>query len=199
MGTKANLMAGTGLLYQAPTGEALPEINDLAPPAVTVTPAGNWSVMGFTVDAHELIYEPEHEEIFVNEHQGPVKIVLVKEGAMFKAKFAENDLTAYVRAMSAGTLSTTAAGANQTAQDILKVGDGTLTEKALLYVGTSPESGSRLIHIPFAVATGGAILRHAKQHGDMNFDVEWTIECNPSCTAGQRMFLVYDITAAASS
>ena len=38
-----------------------------------------------------------------------------------------------------------------------------------------------------------------KKHADSEFDVEWTILCNPSGTAGQRMFLVYDITAAAAS
>lgn len=199
MPTKANLLAGTGTLYQAATGEALPQINDLTPPAVTITVAGNWSAQGFTVDKHELEYEPEYEEIVVNEHQGPVKIVLVKEGAIFKAKFSENDLTAYSRAVSAATLSTVSAGADQVAQDILSIGDGTSAEKALLYVSTSPEGGSRIIHIPFCVATGGFLLSHSKRHADTEFDVEWTILCNPSGTAGQRMFRVYDITAAASS
>lgn len=199
MGTKANLLAGTWTIYQASTGEALPEINNLAPPTVTVTPGGTWSAHGFTVDKHELEYEQEHEEVIVNEHLGPVKCVLVKEGAILKVKFSENDLTAYSRAATATTLTTVSAAADQTAQDILKVGDGTLSEKALLCLGTSPEGGSRLIHIPFAVATGGFLLGAGKKHADSEFDVEYTVLTNPSGTVGQRMFLVYDITAAAAS
>lgn len=196
--TKANLQAGTGVLYTAATGEALPEIDDLEPPSITVTPGGNWEAIGGTIEDHEFEIEVEFEDVFVNEHLGPVKTVCVKEGGIFRIQIAESDLAHLNYALSSRTTySQTAAGANQTAQDLLKFGDKASTsEVALLYLGSTPEGGSRVIHIPYAVATGGPTVTFAKGH--KGFGAEWTILCDPDGTAGARMFTIYDITAAAT-
>lgn len=197
MGTKINLLAGVGTLYTAAQGEALPEVDNLAPPAITVTPGGNWTAIGYTIEDHDFDYEVEHELVQVNESNGAVKAILVKEGALVKFKFAERDLAALNLAMPAGTLTTIAAGADQTAQDNLGIGDGTLVEKSLLYLGRSPEGGSRLIHIPIAVASGGVMLGQRKGHKP--YDVEYTVLSDMTQGAGYRLMTIYDITAAASS
>lgn len=198
MSTKANLLAGIGTTYIAPTGEALPEINNLAPPTVTVTPAGNWVATGFTSGNFELDYNPTFEDKRVNEVTGPVNTILVDEDATFMISIAEHDLTAWNIAMAASALSTVAAAADQTAQDILKMGGGTATQKALLCLGTSPESGSRVIHIPLAVATSQIKLARRKGYHP-EIGIVFKVLTDPTLTAGQRMIVVYDITAAASS
>lgn len=185
-------------MYIAPTGEALPELNNLAPPAVTITtPAGNWALSPFTVEDEDLDYTPEFEEVMVNQHNARVKTLLVKEGAVWKFKFSERDLAAYSKALAAGTLATVSAGADQTAQDTLGLGDGAAVEKSLLYIGLSPEGGSRIIYTPNVVATGSLNVGHRKGHKP--FDVEYTLNCDPTRSAGERLLKIYDITAAASS
>ncbi len=199
MATKANLLDGPGLLYIAPTGEALPELDDLTPPAITVTPAGNWTAEGFFLEGHELDIEVEWEQRFVDQHLGPIRQVAVREGGLFKVKFVEEDLTAYnVGLSSRTTLSTVAAGADQTAQDQLGFGDkASTTERSLLFVSTNPEAGSRLIHIPIAVATENLALV-SKLAGE-GFDIGFSILADPTKSAGERMLKFYDITAVASS
>lgn len=197
MGTVLNLLSGTPTLYIASDGEALPELDDLTPPAKTITVGGSWSAVGFTLEDFEFTYEPTYEEIFVNEHQAPMQSVLVKEMLKLSLVLAEKDFTAWSQTMNAATLATVAAGADQTAQDTLVVGDGTSAIKALLLVGTSPESGSRVIHIPHAKQTGPSKLVMAKGHKGIG--VEFTALTDTSQSAGARLFQAYDITAVASS
>ena len=198
MGTVANLLSGTPTIYRAPTGEALPELNDLTPPALTIgTPGGNWTAVGFTMEEHEFEYTPTTEAVRVNEHHGPVKMVLTDEDGMLRFKLAENDLTAWSQGMNASTLSTTTAAADQVGQDLLGAGDGSLTEYAYILVGTSPELGSRVIHIPKGVESGASTFTFSKSHNPA--DVEITIINDTTQTAGERLFKIYDVTAAATT
>jgi len=200
MGTEANLLVNRGTLYVAPTGESLPEIDDIEPPGITVTPAGNWTAVGFTDDENHIFnLEVEYQVLYVSENLPPVKIVCIREGGTLSIKFIESDLTALNTALSSRTtLSTVSAGADQTAQDILKFGDkSSTTEKALLYVASNPEGGSRLIHMPYAVATGGLSIPMGKQVE--GYDVEFTLRADTSASAGETLLVIYDITAQASS
>lgn len=197
MGTVSNLQVGTGTLYVGPAREPLPEVNNLAPPAVTITPAGNWVATGFTAEEHKLELTESVEEIEVNEHKGAVKFYTSKEGGKFGLTMAESDFLALSRALGGAALTTVAAGADQTAQDRLKFGDGTYTEKALLYVFTSPEGGSRLIYMPLAAPSGGLKIVQGKKFKGV--EMEWMLGCNTSATAGERVAALYDITATASS
>ena len=124
---------------------------------------------------------------------------LISEEILFKVKFAEMDFLAFSDAIFSTTvLATQAADADVTAQDQLPIGDSAaVNEIALLWVGTNPESGSRLFHMPFCVATGGLLLGFDKKQ--TVYDVEWTVLTNPAGTAGERMAKLYDITAVASS
>lgn len=196
--TAANLISGTPQVYIAATGEALPEIDDLDPSTLVISVAGNWTAIGGTIDDHILEYTPTFNPVSVNEHLNPVKYILAGEEGKFMVKFAEYDLTHVDYSMAASTLSTTSAGADQTGQDILKVGSGTAAETAVLVVGTSPEGGSRVLHIPKAIATGGLSIPWSKSDVSQ-WDVEWTIISDTTLTAGEDMLVVYDITAAATT
>ena len=198
MGTVSNLLAGTVVIYRGPSGEALPELDDLTPPAVTVSPGGNWVAEGFTMEDYELEYTPTFEPVKVNENNGPIKMVLVDEEASFRFTLSENDMTAWNHSINASTLTAQAAGIDVTAQDQLGVGDGSLTEYAYLLLGTSPEAGSRVIHIPKAVETGPVTFTFSKSHKPVS-GIELTILNDTTQTAGERLFKVYDITAVASS
>ena len=195
----ANVLTGTPTIYTAPVGEAIPELNDLNPPAVTITPAGNWSLLGYTIEDWALEYEPDLEIIEANEDTAPIKRILVAETLKFKIKVIETDFRHLAESIPyGGTVTVVSAGADQTEQDQIAVGSGTLTEVALLILATSPEAGSRVIHIPKAVATGGMALTW-KKNAASDFDIEWEAVSDSALTAGERMARFYDITAVASS
>lgn len=198
MGTVSNLLDGTPTLYLAPSGEALPEIDDITPPTITVTPAGNWVAQGFTVGDWDLNYEPTYEHQYVNEKTYLVKTVLVEEGASFMVKFIERDLLALSKAIQAATYATVSEGADQTGQTKLGVGGGTATAVTALLVGENPDGGSRLIHIPSCQAESPLKLSSTKKtHPE--YDVTWTIIGDTTQSAGYNYFTIYDITTAASS
>ncbi len=199
MASKTNLLDGVGVLYLAPTGEALPELSDLTPPTITVTPAGNWSAVGFTVESHKLVSEQEFEETYVLEHLGPVTAPCVKERAVFMVKLAERDLAAFNQGMfSRATLTAVAAGANQTGQDTLGFGDkATVTQKSLLYLDVSPEAGSRVLHMYIAQAINNQEILFALKHE--GFDAAFLLLTDPTKNAGERIYKWYDITAVATS
>ncbi len=197
--TASQILGGTPVVYTAAVGEALTELDNLAPPAVTITPGGSWVALGGTVDDYELAYESEFGEVKVNEHLGPVKHFIESEGLIFKLKMAETDFTHLVHGMPmTAVVTTVAAAGDQTAQDQLGIGDGTQRQRALLILGTSPEGGSRVLHIPKAEITGGMALTFSKAEASA-FDLEWTALCDPTLGAGNRMASFYDITAVATS
>lgn len=199
MGTILHLQAAKGTLYTATALESLPEVDDLTPPAYTVTPGGDWVVVGFTDEAnHEFECVVEWEQTKVMENLSTVRITCISEGAIFRCKFLETDVIQMHNAISSrGTLTETTAAENQTAQEVLKFGDKTTTtEKSLLYKAESPEGGTRLIYFPYAVATGGLMVPMGKS--PKPYDVEFTGRCNTSGTAGERLLKVIDILAPAT-
>ena len=198
-GTKANLISGPGVLYIGPVGEALPEIDNLTPPAITITVAGNWVDMGFSMDNHKLLTEQEFEEGYVLEHLGPVVAPPTKERAVFMVKFAERDLGAFNDGtFTRTTLSTIAAGADQTAQDLLGFGDKVATtQKSLMYVAESPEGGSRVLHMYIAQAIENQEILHNLQLE--GFDAAFLLLADPTQSAGETIYKWYDITAVATA
>ena len=194
-----NLVEGQGTLYLGPVAEPLPELDDIDPGGfVIATPAGNWSPIGFTIEEHAFEYEVEMVEDRVNERNVAIDMGIISEAGLFKVKFKERDLTALNLAIAASTLSTVTAAADQTGQDLLKLGDGALVKKALLYVHTSPEGGSRVLHLPNCIATGGLALQMDKGK-TAPFDVEFKVLSDETESAGARLGTIYDLTAAATT
>ena len=201
MGTEGNLIRGPLDIYVGPLGEALPELDDLAPPAKTITVAGNWVQIGFTVKDNdfELTYTPSFEDIWVNEATAPVDAALDKEEGGLGYMAAEHDFTAWSQIMHSSTLSTQAAGADQTGQDIIGVGHPTTEKvmKSLLLVGLNPEAGSRVIHVYKARSVDPAVFAHGRKHTGV--PVVWRFYEDTTKTAGEKLFKPYDIVAVATS
>ena len=84
------------------------------------------------------------------------------------------------------------------AQDTLTTGSKAVTtQTAILILATSPEAGSRVIHVPFSVVTSPLVMPWSKKNEPM--EVVWTFLSNPAGTAGARMTSWTDITAVAAS
>lgn len=195
MGTRANLMSGGGTLYVAPTGTALPEMDDIDPGLIV--PSGSWSATGFRTEPVEIEYDPKMEEVVVEEHLAAVKLVLTAESAMLTTGLGERDMAAYQQAISAITATSVSAGADQTAQKQFSVGDGTLGEVSLLFIGKSPAGYSRAIYIPVAVANAKIKDSYGKKFAGL--PASWFVLADPTQTAGKRLIQVFDITAVPTS
>lgn len=193
--TPGNIIAGLGTLYTAAIGEALPEISNLAPPLITITPGGTWADFGATADEQEWSYEAEFEGEEINEKNMDVATYLIKESMTFKISLKERTLALWNKLMAASTLSTTAAAADQTAQTKLAIGEGSAVGRALLYMHTNPNSGSRLFHMPRVMPVKFGPVTF-KKGATKPFGAEFKVDYDAS--AGYAM-KIFDITAAASS
>jgi hypothetical protein len=199
-GTLNNLLAGVPRIYVAPVDEALPELNDLTPPNVTVTtPGGNWSPQGYTMEDYSFVYAPTITERRVNEHAGRVGHDLITEDVRLAFMLAENDLNGWANAISAATVATVAAANGQTGQTTLGVGDGPLRRVSLLLIGQAPgtTAGSRAIHLYRCLPTNEVTVTFSRGHRGQ--PVEFQLEVDPDKDAGERLYKVYDITAPATS
>jgi len=198
-GTEINLMAGPVSIWSAPYGEALPEKDNLAPGTITVTPGGNWVRDGFTIEEFHHIYTPTWSGVQPNEAAAQVKMWLESEESTVEYMQAEDDLTAMDRTVQNGTLTTVAAGADQTGQDILNVGNGVAvaTPVALLILGTNPEGGSRILHCYKAVVTGPSDWARARTH--VGRSVSYTLLEDTTQSTSSKLYQYLDITTSATS
>ena len=135
--------------------------------------------------------------ISINEVLAAPVPILTEEALEFSYTLAEDDLTNWKGSINAGTFGTVAAGADQTAQDTFIVGSGTVSIRALLLLGTNPEGGSRVAHIFRAVQSGPSEWARSREH--QGRPVTWMGLADTTKAAGQNLYKIYDITAAASS
>lgn len=194
MGTLTNLLAGTGTIYTAPTGEALPELDDVD--SGLISPGGNWTATGFTQDGFTVEYTPTFEKVVVDQHKAAVDSILTAEAASAAFTLAETDAAALAAAFGVA-YTTTAAAANQTGQSELGVGDTTKVKKALLILGTSPAGYSRMIYCPKASPEAKVTIKLEKKHNGVAQQYE--LLTDPTQTAGKRLIQILDITAVPTS
>lgn len=195
---EANIITGPLDVWIAPTGESLPEINDIDALG-KITPGGNWTQVGFTVHDEDFVftYTPEVQKVRVNELNSPIKGFLIGEEGSIEFMAAEKDLAVIPEAIGPAVKTTVAAGADQSAQDIVKIGGQSLPVKALLLQGLSPEGGYRIIHVHKAIAVATVAFKHGKQHSGI--PVKYDFLGDSTQTAGEELCVWYDQTAVATS
>jgi hypothetical protein len=202
MGTEANLIRGPLDIWVGPLNEPMPEIDDRDPGVLTMEePAGNWVQIGFTIKDtdFEITYTPSFEDIRVNEATGPVDSALDIEDMMLTYAQAEHDLAAWNQVIHNSAKTTVPAGANQTAQTILKIGHRS-TEAvmvSLLMRGKNPATGDRVIQVHKARSVEPAVFSHGRKHSGTPITWRWYEDTTK--TLGERFTVMTDITGAASS
>ena len=194
--TVAEILAGAYKFYIGPQGEAI-EIDDLAPPAVTVTVAGNWREVE-TMDDQTFNCETTFQEVFSNKHLAPVKLIETAEAITIGVSMLQGSMQSFADAINLSTFTTVAAGASQSAQDRVRIGDkASTTEFSLLFIGTSPEAGDRVVLVHKAVQMDAAEIVWKKEHSGMN--IGWKCIADPSQAAGETLVELTDITATPTS
>jgi hypothetical protein len=195
-----NIIAGPFSLFVAVVGTPPVESDDITPPGITVpTPSAPWVQFGMTSrDApHSFHHEKELQKTMTWEHTGAVKRFVITEDCWFEVAIAELDFRHLHYGFGTSTFNTVASGVDQVAKDTIRLGGGSLTERAFMAIGSSPEGGSRILFLPKVVSTEPTDLVGQAEH----VGIVMRFECNAdiSQSSGEEMAHIDDITGVAAS
>lgn len=183
------LVAGSGVLYVAVLGTALPTF-DAHGEYPVVWPAG-WHAVGYTEDGIDFVYTPTVKPLHVDEETAPVLDVLTEEKAHLAAKLSEATLANLNRAISASLLTD-----DSTAESDINLKAGS---KALNYtmVGVDcPAPGTnlrRVIVFQKALTTAAVSLKIQRKD-----KVVIPTQFEARQLSGQPLFQIHDFTSTAS-
>lgn len=184
-----NIVTGSGKLYIAPLGTALPVV-DMTGEFPISWPDG-WIAVGYTDDGIDAVYTPSLKEIMVDEEASPVGDVLSTEKFHISAKLAEATLANFNSAIAASTL----VNHSSTQGDI----EVTAGSQALNYVMAGVQAPSygtnkgRLILVQKAIASAAVSLKIQRKD-----KVSIPIQLEARKLSGQPLFAIYDLTSNAS-
>ena len=82
---QANIVVGSGLLYTAPKGTAIPSSVATTLPTASTWVSGGFTGVGFTDDGVTFEYEPTFKEIEADESMSPIDTRLIGEKVMISA------------------------------------------------------------------------------------------------------------------
>jgi len=193
-GTASEVIVGPARLLIAPIGSTIPTLT-----SATVVWDAAWKECGYTDAGTDFSYAPSVKDIDVDEEASPVKKLLDKEKANITAKLAQATLDNLHAAISASKLSTAAAaGGGFVGTKTVKVGTGLLTETMVGLEGLSPEGFWRVIIGYRAIAQANVQLAF-KRTDKTVIPVDFGLLADSTKPAGERLFLMVDMIAAATS
>jgi len=197
----ANIILGGALVYYAPVAEAVPDETAVA---AGVTWGGNWVRAGYTKAPVTFVYEDEHFMAEVEEELTAVKARRIKEDARIETVLAE--LTpAYWNLATGGTVTSTSAGAGQTAFESLPVGGlATLPAYAYGFEGTYINSAGASFPLRLFIHKGIAKINGPLTFSNRNSEypgisLQINALADTSQSAGGKLYRFERVTAVASS
>lgn len=189
MGTAANVVVGSGIMYVAPIGTALPDVDGSVYPIVW---GAGWEQVGYTDDGVEITYSPTYKDIEVDEELSPVQVILVKESATIMAKLAEATILNMNRAISASLYSSSSAAAN----DIIRLdfGSGVSEEVMVGFEGPAPGStGLTRVFIAYRAKSVASVGQKYSRQDKVILPLELRILADSTQDAGKRLGMMVDI------
>ena len=186
-------------IYRAPVGEALPDESTID---YNEAWGGNWVDIGYTLQPVTLNYNREVFELMVEQINGAVKRRVTNEVAIIETVLAESTPTNIGYAIG-GTVTTTAAGAGQTAYQELKAGGSTiLTEAAWglegLYENATGVKFPVRVFLYKATAILNGPLSFAKAAG-LGVPIQISALNDTAKTVGEQLISIQRVTAVATS
>lgn len=186
-------------IYRAPVGETLPDESTIDYDEAW---GGNWVNLGYTLQPITLNYNREVFELMVEQVNGAVKRRVTNEVAIIETVLAEVTPTNISYAIG-GTVTTTAAGAGQTAYQELKAGGSTiLTEAAWglegLYENATGVKFPVRCFIYKATAILNGPLNFAKAAG-VGVPIQISALNDTAKTVGEQLISIQRVTAVATS
>jgi hypothetical protein len=178
-----NVIAGSGTLYIAPSGTAIPTLTSLP---ITWT---GFSSPGYTDDGVEFVYTPTFKDINVDEEMSPVQKLLTAEKLEINVKLAETTLVNLQRAIAGSTLvegggiSTLYVGSSATPQ-----------EWVLGFQGPAPlANGNKTrVLVVWRVMPTAAVTFKYQRKDKVIYNVKFEGLADSTQSAGQRLFKAID-------
>jgi hypothetical protein len=185
----ANVIAGSGQMYLAPAGTAVPTLTSLP---ITWT---GFTSPGYTDDGVEFIYSPTFKDINVDEEMAPVKKLLTAEKLEINIKMAETTLLNLQKAIAGSSL-TEGAGVST-----LYLGSAAaLQEWVLGFVGPAPVGGgnSTRVILCWRVMPIAAVTFKYQRKDKVVYAVKFEALADSTQAAGQRLAKIIDYNSAGS-
>ena len=192
----ANVLYGINDLYFGPVGEDLPELNDNDDGLLVF--GENWVEVGLTEGGLSIAPSTTKVPLRVDQFNADLDDITDEEHLLIKINMAESDLAHYLWALGNVTKTTIAAGADQSAQDILKAGNVEAGFLKMAICGISPEGFFRVfeLHKTKAVSVDEILIEKTNKR---ILVVTRKVYVDPTQTAGEQFFKVYDMTAVPTS
>jgi len=197
----ANIILGGATVYYAAVATAVVDETTVAAGAAWTSP---WARVGYTKAPVTFVYEDEQFMAEIEEELTAVKARRVKESVRIETVLAE--LTpAYLNLALGGTVTTTAAGASQTAYEDLPVGGtATLPEYAWGFEGTYVTAAGVSFPVRLTLYRGIAKLNGPLTFSNRNneypgISLQINALADTGKSAGNKLFDFYRVTAVATS
>lgn len=188
MSDAANVIAGPGTLFLAPSGTALPTLTSLP---ITWT---SFDQAGYTDDGVEFVYTPTFKDITVDEEMAPVQKILTAEKLVINLKMAETTLINLAKAIAGSTLVD-----HTGSTSILKFGSASSTNELVLgFQGPGPGADKTRVIIVYRAKSVAAVSFKYQRQDKLIYSVEFEALADPSQAAGERLAKIIDYNPAGS-
>jgi len=195
MANVANLLTGSVNIYVADYATSLP--SDLDSSTNGTLDWSDWVQFGYKAEGLELEVETEFLEKEIDEAAGVVKRVILTQSAIARTIIAEADFTNIVYSIPGATRTAVAAASGQNAQDIIKFGGGTLTDRTFCVAGKSPEGFFRVVHLLKCNEAETFTIKLGRTEWQ-DFGLAFACLHDMTEVDGERLVHMYDMTAVAS-
>jgi hypothetical protein len=150
--TTTNVVYGTGILFTAATGTAVPSDQNLGVGS-SWTGLG-WNYVGSTEAGVTVTFNPTTQDISIEEQPTPVGVAVTTAQMQITTSMSEETLNNIALAYgNGGTIAVTAPGAGQPGKSVLTLST-TLANVAVAVVGKNLYGFARVVYIPTVVSAG---------------------------------------------
>ena len=196
---QANVVVGSGFLYPAPKGTAIPASVATTLPTGSTWTSNGFTEVGFTDDGVQVEYEPTFKDIDVDESMSAIDVRLIGEKLMINVKMAEATLLNLASAIAGSTLTESGGVTLLTIGNPANVDQG---EIVLAFQGPAPTSvpnspTARVFYCTRAKAVA-KVTYHAQRKDKVIYNVQFRALADAAQSAGAQLSHTYDYTQTGS-
>lgn len=186
-----NVLYGTGILFTAPLGTAVPSDQNLG--VATSWTGGGWSYIGATDQGVALNWNPSTNDISIEEQPTPVATIVTTATMQLSFDISEETLNGINLAYGGGgTIAVTAPGASQPGKSVLTL-SLTSPQLACAIVGKNSLGFARVLSVPAVMSAGTVATSYRRAASQRLYPVTLSSVCPTSSISWT------DLTALATS
>lgn len=203
MGTIVNdIVYGAGRLFLHDYGTALPaELQTSATGIVTVAnfTSDNYVDLGEISGEVVITQENTWKEVETHQHTSAIGGILQRERVTITGTLSKGDVDGIKNAIGVAAKTTTAAGASQTGQDILKFGGVAPAYKTLVILTDANAAGKSTLHHFYRVLVTGNTAITLSKNDEVTLAFEAIAFADTTKSVGDEIGTIIEITAVPTS